>query len=766
MATDGSHDHFLVLLSVVIAAAASYTALDLASRVRAATGWVRHAWLGTAAVAMGGGIWSMHFVAMLAFSMPGMEVSYDPTLTVLSLLLAVGVTGAAFAVVSRSDASTIMLGWSGLFMGLGIAGMHYVGMAAMRMRADLRYESIWVAVAILIAIGASTTALWLAFRYARAGSRIVAALVMGVAVAGMHYAAMQGSAFHAHAGMAEAQTDANLDQIKLALAVATTTFVILFLASVAAMFDRRFAVLAEREAEALRQSEERYRTLYSRTPLPLHSLDSDGQIEQVSEAWLDLLGYTRKEVIGRPLINFMTEASARQRMQEDWPRLIREGTLKQAEYRFVTKAGEILEVVVSGRAEYDHDGAFTGALGGVVDVTARKRAEEALRQAQKMEAVGQLTGGVAHDFNNLLAVVIGNLDLLRKRVPDDPRLRRLLDNAAQGAQRGAALTQRMLAFARRQDLKPEAVDIASLVQGMADLLQRAAGPAVHIEEQFPSKLRAVQVDANQLELALINLAVNARDAMPNGGTITLAAREEHADPETMDALRPGDYVCLSVSDTGEGMDTATLARAREPFFTTKGVGKGTGLGLSMVHGLAEQSGGRLVLSSEKGKGTTAEIWLPLAEEGASTARPADATESEATASAYKSLRVLVVDDDALVLANTAEMLEDLGHTVVQAASGREALNALRHRRDVDLIITDHAMPEMTGVQLAAAIRADRPDLPIILASGYTDLPEGTGSGLPRLNKPFSQTALKRAVGEQAQAIEEQSQVIPFPARQG
>ncbi|WP_236960638.1 PAS domain S-box protein [Methylobacterium durans] len=511
---------------------------------------------------------------------------------------------------------------------------------------------------------------------------------MGVAVAGMHYAAMQGSVFHAHAGMAAAHTDASLDQVKLALAVATTTFVILFLASVAAMFDRRFAVLAEREAEALRQSEESFRRLYSRTPLPLHSLDSDGQIEQVSDAWLDLLGYTRKEVIGRPLINFMTEASARQRMQEDWPRLIREGTLEQAEYRFVTKAGEIREVVVSGRAEYDHDGAFTGVLGGLVDVTARKRAEEALRQAQKMEAVGQLTGGVAHDFNNLLAVVIGNLDLLRKRIPDTPRLRRLLDNAAQGAQRGAALTQRMLAFARRQDLKPESVDIASLVEGMTDLLQRAAGPAVRVEEHFPPELPVVRVDANQLELALINLTVNARDAMPNGGTIALTAREEHAGPEAADALRPGNYVCLSVNDTGEGMDPATLVRAREPFFTTKGVGKGTGLGLSMVHGLAEQSGGRLVLSSEKGKGTTAEIWLPLAEEAASAARPADTT-AEAVASAFKPLRVLVVDDDALVLANTAEMLEDLGHTVVQAASGREALSALRHGRDVNLIITDH-----------------------------------------------------------------------------
>jgi signal transduction histidine kinase len=218
-----------------------------------------------------------------------------------------------------------------------------------------------------------------------------------------------------------------------------------------------------------------------------------------------------------------------------------------------------------------------------------------------VEAVGQLTGGVAHDFNNLLSVVLGNLELLRKRIPEDPKASKLLDSAVEGARRGAALTQRMLAFARRQDLKPQPVEVPDLVRGMADLLQRSIGPTIRIETRFPLHLPRALVDGHQLELALLNLVVNARDAMPDGGTITISAREEGQ----------AGFICLSVADTGEGMDEATLAHASEPFFTTKGTGKGTGLGLSMVHGLAEQSGGALALKSQKGEGTTAEIWLPI-----------------------------------------------------------------------------------------------------------------------------------------------------------
>jgi CheY-like chemotaxis protein len=286
---------------------------------------------------------------------------------------------------------------------------------------------------------------------------------------------------------------------------------------------------------------------------------------------------------------------------------------------------------------------------------------------------------------------------------------------------------------------------------MSDLLQRSIGPMVRIETRFPLGLSLAQVDANQLELALLNLVVNARDAMPDGGTITIAGQEQTISPDHLSGLEPGRYVCLSVSDTGNGMDEATLARAMEPFFTTKGVGKGTGLGLSMVHGLAAQSGGRLVLKSRKGEGTTAEVWLPAipvpATAPAEGPREADAT---SLGSGMRALTVLVVDDDALVLQSTAAMLADLGHRVLEASSGREALEHLGRAHSVDVVITDQAMPGMTGVQLAATIKQRWPHLPVILASGYADLPSQLEPSPIRVSKPFGQDRLARAIRESMQ----------------
>ena len=374
---------------------------------------------------------------------------------------------------------------------------------------------------------------------------------------------------------------------------------------------------------------------------------------------------------------------------------------------------------------------------------ARRRATEAsLRQAQKMEAVGQLTGGIAHDFNNLLTAVLGSLAMLRKRLPaEDARAARLVDNALQGAQRGAALTQRLLAFGRRQSLNPAAVQLPALVRGMAELLRGALGGGVHLRVEFPPDLPPVFADANQLELAVLNLAANARDAMPGGGEIVLSAAERQVAADEAPGLLPGFYVVLSVADAGEGMDEETLAQATEPFFTTKGVGKGTGLGLPMVHGLAAQSGGRFVLRSTRGVGTVAELWLPRAE------APVPGGERGTTAPTPARGRrgtLLLVDDDPLVLASTAAMLEDLGHRVIEAASAPEALEKLRDGLEVDLVITDYAMPGMTGLQLADALRRLRPGLPVLLATGYAEL-QGEGSqGLQRLDKPFEQAALARA----------------------
>jgi signal transduction histidine kinase/CheY-like chemotaxis protein len=375
------------------------------------------------------------------------------------------------------------------------------------------------------------------------------------------------------------------------------------------------------------------------------------------------------------------------------------------------------------------------------EITERIKVEDAFRQAQKMEAVGQLTGGIAHDFNNLLAAVLGNLKLLRKRLNEDAAALRLIEGAIEGAERGASLTQRLLAFARQQDLHPTSVDVAELVHGMLEMLRRSIGPLIQIETEFAAELWPAHVDANQLELALLNLVVNARDAMPEGGRLTLSAHNATVVAAADDALDAGEYVCLAVADTGAGMDEATLAHATEPFFTTKGAGKGTGLGLSMVHGLAAQSGGALRLTSRPGAGTTAELWLPRAE-----AMPARAAAAPRQAPQVpRSCTVLLVDDDALISMATCEMLKDLGHRVVEAHSGSKALDILRAGTAVDLVVSDEAMPNMRGTQLAAAIRAAWPDLPIILATGYAELPKGSELQLPLLRKPYSQQDLAAAI---------------------
>lgn len=373
-------------------------------------------------------------------------------------------------------------------------------------------------------------------------------------------------------------------------------------------------------------------------------------------------------------------------------------------------------------------------------VAERARTEEQLRQLQKLESIGQLTGGVAHDFNNLLTAVLGNLELLRKRLPSNPAIDRLIDGATQGAQRGAALTQRLLAFARRQALQPKPTDLAELVRGMDDLLRRSLGPSIAIEFDLPAGLPPALADQNQIELALLNLAVNARDAMPDGGKLEIALRLEHL-PAAGD-LAAGKYVRLCVSDSGCGMDPQTLSRAIEPFFSTKEVGKGTGLGLSMIHGLALQLKGALRLYSEPGRGTRAELWLPVAN-GKAHATPAQ-VETAADVSKRR-LTLLLVDDDFLISLSTAALLEDLGHEVVKASSGATALEVLESGKPVDLMITDYAMPGMTGVQLAEAARKLRPGLPILLATGYADLPARTKLDLPRLSKPYQQRQLAERI---------------------
>jgi signal transduction histidine kinase/CheY-like chemotaxis protein len=390
----------------------------------------------------------------------------------------------------------------------------------------------------------------------------------------------------------------------------------------------------------------------------------------------------------------------------------------------------------------------------------REEALAQLHEAQKLETIGQLTGGVAHDFNNLLTPVMGNLDLLRRRLPgDDVKSQRLVENALQATSRAATLVQRLLAFARRQDLQPKAVDVSGLLAGIEDLVSRSIGPTIAVTVQSPANLPAARVDPSQLELAILNLAINARDAMPRGGSLVMEVGQQSVPPALRDTLRAGDYICVSVADTGVGMDAATLKRAIEPFFSTKGVGKGTGLGLSMVHGLAAQSGGALQLSSQPGVGTRAELWLPVADEQAAAS---EQTQVEAIMAPRPST-VLLVDDEELVRVGTAEMLMDLGYSVVQAGSGAEALGVLRRGEiEIDMLVSDYLMPGIGGADMVREARKLRPDLPALLITGYTNLVQGPGAELPRLAKPFRQAELASRIAELIDAAQARDNVLTLP----
>ncbi|MBI1361603.1 MAG: PAS domain S-box protein [Alphaproteobacteria bacterium] len=501
---------------------------------------------------------------------------------------------------------------------------------------------------------------------------------------------------------------------------------------------------------ALHDSEERFRLLVqSVTDYAIYMLDAEGRVTNWNAGARRIKQYAADEIIGQHFSKFYTEEDREAgEPAKALAAALSEGRFEKEGWR-VRKDGSRFWANVIIDPIHDESGKLIGFAKVTRDITERLESQQALEvareaffQSQKVEAIGMLTGGIAHDFNNLLSVVLGSLELLRKRI-DDPASLQLIENAAQGARRGVSLTQRMLAFARRQDLKVEPVDVPALVSGMADILKRTLGPEVTVSLDFPERLPAILTDANQLELAFLNLAVNARDAMPEGGEITLSARAKTVAEGAGQDLAPGAYVCLSVADTGEGMDEETLKSAAEPFFTTKGVGKGTGLGLPMVKGLAEQLDGRMVISSEVGKGTRVELWLPAAsgEPSAATTTPREAEPAEDASAA---LRVLAVDDDPLILMNLVAMLEDMGHSVLEASSGKEAL-ALLDSATVDLIITDHAMPNMTGAQMAAQVRATQPDLPIVLATGYAALPANAEIDLPRLPKPYSQADLARAI---------------------
>ena len=418
----------------------------------------------------------------------------------------------------------------------------------------------------------------------------------------------------------------------------------------------------------------------------------------------------------------------------------REGERQRAEDR-LRRFNETLEQRVAERTAELLDATQQLAR----ETEERQRAEIALLHAHRLESIGQLTGGVAHDFNNLLTAVLGNLEIAQMRLKDEG-IRRLLAGAQRAAERGARLTEQLLAFSRKQDLQPRAVAINELLGGLGEMLERSIGTTVLLEQNLASDLWHAMTDPTQIELVILNLVINARDAMPLGGRLTIETMNAPTDdPYRPVELPPGDYVCIAVRDTGAGMNEEVMARAAEPFFTTKGPGKGSGLGLSMVYGVARQSGGGISLSSSVGEGTTVRVYLPRAaqaeveDEGAAAAAPDFA--------ALAGRSVLLIDDDEDVRQVTAALLDELDCRVVEADSGPAGIAAIDRDPAIDLAVIDFAMPGMNGLKAAELIRAKRPQLPLIIITGYADVAftEPHGDRLRVLNKPFQRTELAEAL---------------------
>ena len=516
-------------------------------------------------------------------------------------------------------------------------------------------------------------------------------------------------------------------------------------------------IAAERERVLRERQNARYDAVVESATDPIVTLDGEGVIQLANPAAAREFGVESSALIGRPFAALLDQPES---WDQAWKRLIEgsdldepldlairrfDGSLSYVEASAACWRSEARKFVTAILRDVNERRAAEAEMRRLYETLELRvaertvdleRAHEQLRQSQKMEAIGQLTGGVAHDFNNLLTPIVGGLDVLNRRGGLDERGRALIEGALQSAERARVLVQRLLAFSRRQPLQSTAVDIAALVRDMTDLLGGTIGPLIRIVVELPEGLPPAQADRNQVEMALLNLAVNARDAMPDGGALTISAQT--AEVGRSERLNPGRYVRLAVTDTGVGMDAAILARAVEPFFSTKGIGKGTGLGLSMIHGLSAQLGGTLEISSTPGVGTKVEMWLPAAV-GATWEDAARAQDAPPPGEGM----VLLVDDEDLIRTSTSQMLADLGFTVVEASSAHGALASIADPR-LTLVVTDHLMPGMTGAELAREVQARRPEVRVLIISGFAEL-DAIAPDLARLMKPFREAELAAAL---------------------
>jgi two-component system, cell cycle sensor histidine kinase and response regulator CckA len=512
-----------------------------------------------------------------------------------------------------------------------------------------------------------------------------------------------------------------------------------------------------RTEEALRESEERFRELYDNAPVGYHELDVEGRITSINQTELEMMGYVYEEMIGQPIWKFnVEEETARQQVHSLLAGNV--SSLRDRERTLRRKDGAPFPVLIEDRLLRDDEGQVRGIRSTIQDITEQKKAEEKmvslqeqLRQSQKMEAVGRLAGGIAHDFNNLLTVIQGHCELSLLQLPENNPMREDIVEINKAADRAANLTRQLLAFSRRQIMEMKIIDLNSLVRELEKMLRRVMGEDIELVTVLEKDLGKIKMDPGQMEQVILNLAVNARDAMPAGGKFILETANVYIDEEyarTHISVEPGPHVVLAVTDTGSGMSPQIKDRLFEPFFTTKEKGKGTGLGLSTVYGIMKQSGGNIWVYSEAGHGTTFKIYMPRVDQEADPLPRRDETVSML----YGNETILLVEDESSVRGLAARVLRHQGYRILEAINGSEALKmAEKHKERIHLLLTDVIMPQIGGKELFDQLKPLRPDLKVLFMSGYTDnaiVQQGTLSpGIAFLQKPFSPIFLTHRVRE-------------------
>ncbi|HVB58298.1 MAG TPA: MHYT domain-containing protein [Candidatus Acidoferrales bacterium] len=854
----GWYDYRLVALSVVIAIFASYAALDLAGRVTAARGGVRALWLMGGASAMGLGIWSMHYIGMLAFSLP-IPVLYDWPTVVLSLLAAILASAVALYVVSRERMGAWRAVAGSIPMGAGIAAMHYIGMDAMRLSAMCHFDTALVVLSVVLAIVISFVALWLAFlarveRRDGAWRKITSAVVMGAAIPVMHYTGMAAASFMPSGAAPDLSHAVSISALG-ATGIVMVTLLVLGLAILTSLFDRRYSaqtlelesaeqryrLLFERslagvmrtaldgpildcnqtcarifgyascdelkaapmsdryfdpedrnsfiarleEEKSLtnyehclrrkdgspvwllgsahlvegkdgepavneetliditerKKAEETFRMAFNANPEPITiSTIAEGRYIDANESFLRVTGYRREEVIGH-----MSEELKFWERPEERAKLVsmlrKQGSVRNNEIMFCTRSGEHRTALNS--SEVIEVAGQKCMMSILRDTTEQKLLEKQLRQAQKMEAIGQLSGGIAHDFNNLLSVIIGYSEVIEESLPQDDPLKKKCEQIRKAGHSAASLTRQLLAFSRQQVLETKVLELNGIVLNVEKMLRRLIGEDIDLKTALDPALGYIKADQGQIEQVIVNLVVNARDAMPQGGRVTIETANVDLDEDY--ALRhppqlPGSYVYMAISDTGTGMDAETQARIFEPFFTTKEVGKGTGLGLSTVYGVVRQCGGHIWVYSELGHGTAFKIYLPRTGQRAH----AQKTPVNLVTSQSNTETILLVEDAEAVRELTRSLLAGSGYTVLEAEHPEKAIEiAQNYHGHIHLLLTDMVMPGMNGRALAEKLASIRPDMKVVYTSGYTGFSQSAlvDSELVFLPKPFTKESL-------------------------